>query len=230
MDRPFRSISGRFASVLLLFIAIDLVFILIHCVGWATFRLGWTNEIPHAFRISDDGSVPEVFNYLKWAILVGTLAWISLRDRWLTAFLWAVVFLLMLLDDSLQMHEAFGLILADHLPIGDDAALDPADVGELIYAALMAGLVGTMLAAAFRNADAASRRLTIVLTLVLAAFGFFSVFVDAVQRIAINAYPEISFLQDIFALIEEGGEMFVASTAAALILAPPPWMPVRPRP
>lgn len=225
MDRPVSGISGQFRSVLLFFLAIDICFILIHGVGWATFRLGWTEEVSTAFRITDDRSFPESFNYLKWAILVCALGWMSLRDRWLIALLWALVFLIVLLDDSLQIHESFGLMITDHLSLVDEGgALDPADVGELLYAAIMGGLVATILAAAVLRADATSRRLTQVLTLVLVAFGFFSVVVDAVHRVAINAYPQLGFMQDLFAMIEESGEMFVASTAAALILAPPLWL------
>lgn len=225
MDRPFPRIALPFRSVLLLFLAIDICFILIHGVGWATFRLGWTPEITHAFRISDDRSIPESFNYVKWTILVLALGWISLRDRWLTAFLWSVVFLLILLDDSLKIHETFGAMIAGQLGLEDGkTALDPADVGELIYAAIVGSLVATLAAISFFRADAVSRHLSLVMTLVLGAFAFFSVVMDAVQRIAINAYPQIGFLQDFFALVEESGEMFVASTAAALLLAPPLWL------
>jgi hypothetical protein len=223
MDRPFPWLSASFRTTLACFVALDICFILIHAGGWTTFRLGLTGEIPHLFRISEDRSIPESFNYVKWAILVVSLTWLGIRSRWNVPLAWAVVFLLMLLDDSLQVHESVGVLFAQSFHFAEGALLEPGDLGELLYAVLMGGLVAGLAGWAVLRADGPARQLSMTYLLVIIAFGFFSVVMDAAHRAVINSFPHIAFLQDFFALIEEGGEMLVASTAAALTLAPPTW-------
>ena len=223
MDRPFPFIAAPFRSVLLFFIAVDVAFILIHIGGWATFRLGLTGDVAFVLRISEDRSIPEMFNYFKWLIIVVALTKVAVRDQWLVAAGWAAVFLLLLLDDSLQLHETVGILIAENLQLQDDALLEAGDAGELIYAGVMGGLVALLAGSSLIRSDARSRKLSLTYILVIIAFGFFSVVVDAIHRGIINALPEDGLLQDIAAVLEEGGEMFVASAAAAITLAPRSW-------
>lgn len=223
VDRPFPFIGAPFRSVLYFFIAIDILFILIHAGAWATFRLGLTGDVPYMLRISEDRSLPEIFNYVKWTIIVVGLTKVGLRDRWLVPLGWAAVFLLLLLDDSLQFHESFGILIADRFQIPDDAYLEAADVGELIYALVMGGLVAVLAGTALLNSGRSARHLSVTYILVIIGFGFFSVIVDALHRAVINSFPGNGLLQDFAALVEEGGEMFVASAAAAATLAPLTW-------
>lgn len=223
MDRPFPFITAPFRSVLLFFIAVDITFILIHIGGWATFRLGLTGDVAFVLRISEDRSIPEMFNYLKWLVIVVGLTKVAFRDQWLVPAGWATVFLLLLLDDSLQLHETVGVLIAETFQLQDDALLQAGDSGELIYAGVMGGLVALLAGSSLLKSDPRSRQLSLAYILVIVAFGFFSVVVDAVQRGIINAFPEHGLLQDIAAVLEEGGEMFVASAAAAMTLAPRAW-------
>lgn len=223
MDRPFPLIKAPFLSILLFFIAIDVAFILVHIGGWATFRLGLTGDVAFVLRISEDRSIPEMFNYVKWLAIVVALTKVAIRDRWIVPMGWAAVFLMLLLDDSLQLHETVGILIADTLELQDDTLLEAGDSGELIYAMVMGGLVALLAVSSLVRSDPRSRQLSLTYSLVIVAFGFFSVVVDALHRGIINAFPDYGLLQDIAAVLEEGGEMFVASAAAAITLAPRAW-------
>ena len=82
LTRPFQSLAAPFWVVLLWLLAIDLGFILIHSVGFLLHRAGLAPEIPGIFVISRDWALPEMFNYLKWVVIIVALLRIALRDRW----------------------------------------------------------------------------------------------------------------------------------------------------
>lgn len=226
MNRPFPQMSASFRSILLVFLAVDVAFILVHVGGAVLHRLGVTGDVAPILRISEDLSIPEWFNYLKWAILFVALTLIALRDRWLMPFAWALVFLLLLLDDSLEFHESSGIFIADFFQLKDERLLTQSDLGELIYATVIGVVITALFILALIRSDMKSRRLGLTYMVVLVALGFFGVVVDAMHR-AVSALgddlPGTGVLQDLFALLEEGGEMFVASVAVALTLAPPAW-------
>lgn len=60
--------------------------------------------------------------------------------------------------------------------------------------------------------------------LVIVGLGFFGVGVDLIHQMVVHFaehYPSVGLLKHVFALIEDSGEMLVASVAVALTLAPP---------
>lgn len=66
--------------------------------------------------------MPEIFNYLKWALLVVLMAAVSRQVRRPPSPMFSALFLLVLLDDSLQFHERAGGVLAGVLDAGDHVA------------------------------------------------------------------------------------------------------------
>lgn len=224
MERPFKSISFPFRLVLLFFVAVDLCFILIHSSGWVFFRLGWTGEIPRMFRISEDRSFPEDFNYLKWAIISVSLIVVAIRDRWATPFLWALVFLMILADDSLQIHESIGWLMGERFGLEARFHLNPPDQGELFVFGIMGLSVVLLTGLSFTNSGASSRRLSTFYAMIIVALAIFGVVIDVIHQGIVNfadVNPSAAFFKHVFALLEDGGEMLVASLAVAFTLAPP---------
>lgn len=224
MNRPFDTLTAPFRTVVAWLLAVDIGFILIHGIGFLLHRAGLTGSVPSAFWISQDGALPEDFNYLKWAIIVVGLTRIAVRDRWGTPFAWALVFLLILVDDSLQIHETFGNLFAQYAELPPQFLLQPADLGELFVFGLMGLAVVVLTGRTFTHAGSRSRRLSLTYAAIVLALGFFGVGIDALHQ-AIAYFAEgnksAELFPHIFALIEDGGEMAVASIAAALTLAPP---------
>lgn len=224
MNRPFKVISFPFRSVLLFFIAIDLCLILIHSLGWVSFRFGWTVELPRLWRISEDRALPEDFNYLKWALISVSLIIIAIRDRWVIPFVWALVFLMILADDSLQIHETIGWHIGERLGLDVRFHLKPPEQGELFVFAVMGLSVVFLVGFSLTKAGASSRRLSTLYSLIIVALAFFGVVLDVIHQGIVNfadVNPSAAFFKHLFALLEDGGEMLVASFAVAFTLAPP---------
>ncbi|HEY6919624.1 MAG TPA: hypothetical protein VI412_10185 [Tabrizicola sp.] len=230
MDRPFRFLTAPFPTVLLWFTSVDLVFILVHGVGFLLHRAGLTGDVPHLLRISDDWALPESFNYLKWLIIILALTRVALRDRWWTPCAWALVFLLILADDSLQVHETFGRLIAESANLQAGFMVEASDLGELVVFGLMGLSVLLLTGASFTSAGARSRGLSIFYGLIIVGLGFFGVGIDFIHQAVVydgTAHPALDFWKHVFAMIEDGGEMLVASLAAAFTLAPLPLLQQR---
>ena len=224
LERPFPFLPGSFRTVAICLVSIDLAFILLHGVGFVLHRVGLTGQLPTMFWISQDGALPEVFNYLKWALIVAALSWLAFRDRWLTPFAWALVFLLILLDDSLQIHETLGVPIASYLGLADGFMIRPSDLGELLVFGAMGLSVVLLTGLSFLRGSPRSRRMSMTYAAIIMLLAFFGVGMDvlhqAVAQLA-EANSSVDILRRLFGMVEDGGEMIVASLATAVTLAPP---------
>jgi hypothetical protein len=97
------------AGVLLGFlVAADLVFLALHVLQAS--RLPWVEGLH--FRIDTDQGFAELFQYFKLMLIVGLLGVLCARHRYRVAGIWAAVFVVILLDDALMLHERLGVTLA----------------------------------------------------------------------------------------------------------------------
>lgn len=220
--RPFPVISQSFRTLLIAFIAIDLVFILVNATAIAAFHFRLIDAVPELLKITKDGALPEDFNYLKWAVIVVALTWISIRDHWLPPLFWAFVFAMILADDSMQLHERLGAFLASWSSLPSSTYFYGDDLGELLAFVVM-GLVALALTASlFTRHGASARAISLRYGLVIVVLGGFGVGVDSVHQIVSHLAEGTSvatLLSQLLGLIEEGGEMLVASFAVAMTIA-----------
>ena len=72
--RPFRIVGQSFKTLFIAFVAIDLGFILLNILAVGAHHLSLIDTVPEALRITQDGALPEEFNYLKWLIIVVSLS------------------------------------------------------------------------------------------------------------------------------------------------------------
>jgi hypothetical protein len=229
--RPFQFLTVPFRTLLVAMILVDLGFVLLNILAVAAKKAALIAEVPELLKVTHDASLPEDFNYLKWAVIVIALTWLAVRDRWLPPLLWAVVFVMILLDDSLQLHEWIGHEISDKSGLPSNSLLYADDLGEILVFVIMGLVVAALAATLFTQKGAAARVISLRFSLIMVGLGFFGVGVDAVHQMVAHLVENTtlaSLLPQILGLIEDGGEMIVGSIAVAITLAADPVHPAVP--
>ncbi len=224
MDRPFPIISQSFKVVLIAVLATDFAFILTDLLAFVAEKAQWIVVVPPFLKITRDGSLPELVGYLKWLVIIVGLVWLSIRDRWSAPFRWSLVFVMILADDSLQIHETLGLILWDKIPFPPSLYDRGEDISEVIAFGGM-GLVAIALTAPlFTRHGPVARAISLRLAMMVGGLVFFGVLIDFLhQLISLASKGTIvdGLLPPFMSLIEDGGEMVVASIILAFVVTFP---------
>lgn len=164
------------------------------------------------FLVTQDRGYGELFQYAKAGAGCFLLLLMARRRRSATALTWAGLLALVLMDDSLQLHERAGDLLGARLGLPAFGTLRSNQVGELLfYGALGVATLGA-LGYAWSRADAEDRALSRRLFGWFAALGFCAVVLDAVDSLMRKS----TWATD-FALLEDGGEMVVLSFLTATV-------------
>lgn len=180
-----------------LILAVD-VLLLILFLRWAYVEhLNITNSFFYGkLRFSSvDGSLMERWGYVKEACIVGLAAYAFLKSKEFFYAAYAVLFLGVLADDSLQIHEYIGTRLSDPALLGK--------WGSLPSAVLVSGVPLALALYGFHKLSS-SRKLPALM--LLAGFGlmaFFAVFVDGLHSVLIG----VEHFKTASAFIEDGGEL-----------------------
>lgn len=210
-----------FRRWLLAFLVIDLLLIADNVVLAVLSKLGVIDGVPQAFKVAGDRSVPESFNYVKWTISAFMLL-LTWRGTGRVLYLaLAAVFAVMLADDLLMIHEQVGAILSGWTTIRLGPGLRTQDTGELAVFGIIAAICVMILAVPFRRSDGPDRWFATRYAMIFAALVVVAVLMDAVHQ-AVAGWmtgPLTPYADFALALAEDGGEMFVASAAAALSIA-----------
>lgn len=190
------------AGWLWLFLAIDLGLIGMHFLRWG-----------EAWLLTTDGGWGERWGYMKEAATAVALLIAYRRSKQAIYAAWAAVFVYVLCDDALMIHELGGKALADLFAFTSLFGLRPRDEGELLVSAA-AGLL--LLGAgwfAFRRSDTAARLHSKVLLWLFAVLVFFGVVVDMAHIILASAGFSLRMN-----VLEDGGELMALSLLAAYAL------------
>lgn len=194
-------------AFLLLLLAIDFLFFFLHFLP----LFGVLND--PLFSLEEDGGYPERYQYAKTFSIVVLLIMVSAKAKVIGYGAWAVLFLYLLLDDALSIHESFGLHVATNLDFSPAFGLRARDFGELVVTAIAATLLLTPLAAFYWRGSNAFKIVSKCLFLLLVALAFFGIFVDMLH-VAIQQGWKVSFL---LGALEDGGEMVVISVMVAYV-------------
>ena len=162
------------------------------------------------FSIQSDYGYPEVFQYIKWFWIILLLAYLSIPRRELSLNLsqWCLFFTCLLIDDSLKIHENLGSFIASFLTVTPPFNLRLQDLGELIVVGFSGLILLAFILWGYIRGSIVSKVITRDLLLLVILLTFFGVAAD----MAHSAIPEDRrLLSDFFVLIEDGGEMIVAS-------------------
>jgi hypothetical protein len=200
---------------LIVLLAIDLVFSL----WFAGTRLLLNLEINEYLyelrflRIDADGGWPEWFGYAKTLLLILLLGRLTLSTRQLIYPALVFVFAIVLLDDSLEIHEELGKHLVGVLGLRPMLGVRARDVGEVITWAALGAIALPPVVAGLVFSKRTHVANGLALLLPFAGLLFFAIFIDQVYHVWRDAF----FGADIvLATLEDGGEMVVISVNCAL--------------
>lgn len=198
-----KRIPWRLGFILIAMFTIDIVFVLISIAEDAR---GFRDR----FHVALDNGPAEKFQYVKWALLSTMLACRAIFSRSSMPGAWAVLFLYLLIDDSQQIHERFGELISLAWHFHPMLGLRAQDFGELIVTAIATVPLALLIGTIYIFSRERERIFCRTMLLLLIALAFFGVVVDMIDIIA----PWRS-LQLALGIIEDGGEMIVASLMVA---------------
>jgi hypothetical protein len=186
--------------------------VLLHVFTLIVLKLGYDQAWTRCacLRLDEDGSYAELFNYAQ----VGACAFLLGRCFRLTGermyIGWALVFLFIVLDDSLMLHERFGEILTSNFVLPVLPGLRGQDTGELIVWGAMSVLLLPPLIYGLRAKTRESAGFAALFAIIFAALVFFAVGVDMLS-IAVGHWSR--YADELLAIVEDGGEIVVMAVA-----------------
>jgi hypothetical protein len=196
------------ASFLLLLIAADFSFIglqILHSWGYAG---------DPRFSLGAERGYAEVYQYVKFFWTAFILGWFTLEKREAVYVVGMLLFLYLLFDDSLTIHETVGGSLVDLFSLPSAFGLRGQDFGELGVSA-MAGIF--FLASgwvAYRHSGAFARRVGFYLLAGVFALAIFGVGMDLAHQLLASRF---SWIDTPLVVLEDGGELIVVSAISWFI-------------
>ncbi|HEY9612791.1 hypothetical protein [Allocoleopsis sp.] len=197
-------IKDSSSRLLYLFLATDLVFIILHLLYLNTDFV--SNKY---FSIQEDRGYAEIFQYIKeyWIFLL--LGILAIKQRSLLYLGWSLLFFYVLLDDFFAIHENLGEIASERLRLLPVFNLRAVDFGEVIVSACVGLFFLFFLAIAYRFGSRISRETSKYLIIMLFALAALGIAVDL-----LHSMLRFSSMEPLLVLVEDGGEMLVMSVIA----------------
>ena len=169
------------------------------------------NSLP--FSPENDRGYPEMFQYLKWCLIIVMFFIVAWKRRYPSYIVWALVFTYFLLDDAFRIHERFGGVMAEYVTFTPPLGLRAQDIGEFTIVALAGTILLIAIAFAYNKGSPLFRAASKDILLLIAGLVFFGVIVD-MAHISIFSFIANWKLDYTIGLIEDGGEMIMASLIA----------------
>jgi len=195
------AINGKF---FLLLLAIDLGFILLHFYNSVLIP---DSEFRSIFSLVDDTSISEKFQYFKWALIAALFVYMSIKRNIINYIPWGLIFIYLLLDDSLTLHERIGAVFAQGFTGVAPLSLRWQDVGELMVTAIAGGVLFSLLALAYYKGNRVFKKVTKDMLILFSVLVVFGVGIDMLGQMVDPG----RYMTFVFEVVEDGGEMFIAS-------------------
>jgi hypothetical protein len=202
-------LTNHFLQLLLI---ADLFFIVMHVFHLTPFMKAALPILrENAFSVSTDLGIGEGFQYIQELWIVLALVTVAAQKRNWAYSGWVVLFVFLLLDDMLRIHESLGElstnILARLITIPDSFSnLRLQDLGELAVAGALGLIFLSTISIPYFRGDLDTKKVFNALFLFLGIFVFFGVGLDFIDRL-FNA----RIIRESLKLLEDGGEMLVMS-------------------
>lgn len=169
-----------------------------------------TNLLGISFLLSTERGYAESFQYLKFFWVIILFVYLTKFSGTKNYIAWVILFLYLLCDDALQIHEKLGKSISQNFGFTPPFNLRLRDFGELAISSVAGAILLPILIFAFRTGDTYFRRLSKDLFILIICLLFFGVFIDIID-IALN-------IGHAGALIEDGGEMIVCSLILLIVI------------
>ena len=207
--------SGRpyTTNLLLALLALDLCIIGAY-IGFGFNALVMTGEdIPPLWNLAEEFSAAELLGYVKWLALAICLVWAYIRCGENIFLSFGGVFILILLDDSLQLHERGGALLVQTFELPSIFGVRGQDIGELGVWAMLGGLALGLLAWGYNSSSSATRPfayyfLAVLTVLVVAGIGLDLLNAHEMFR---REGLAMNIIAGLVTIAEDGTELIVAS-------------------
>jgi hypothetical protein len=154
------------------------------------------------FLVTRERGFGEIFQYGKAASATVLLAVLAVRQRSRAALLWSLLLAFVACDDSMQLHERAGPLLAAALTLPAIGSLRPQHLGELLFYAIGCLVVATAFVIVWRRADAEDAR---IMRGLIWSFG--ALVMCAVGLDALSSFTHGTAVGPLCAVLEDGGEM-----------------------
>jgi hypothetical protein len=214
---PLPQLNVRLAWFCGILLCVDIFFIIIFAIHEISIDLQRTDKrwLSEEWNIERDWSYAEIFGYIKILVIIITLASINKVWKRPVYLTFIVVFVFVLADDALQLHERFGERIAVTLEFGPWGGLRARDPGEmLVWAAAGIPLLGAAAFALVRSPEQ-DRRNGLLLIAGLAVLALFAVVAD-MAHVALGSAFRGAY--DLLTLIEDGGEQITLSLICGLAI------------
>jgi len=195
------NLEKRSNKLFILLILADLVFMLIHVLYTMDVV---TNPL---WSIKKDFGYAERYQYIKEGWIVLLLFIMAIKRSHIIYLTWSTLFMYLLLDDSLRIHERMGSYLFIYFKLQPAFNLRGQDFGELGVSMLFGSLLFLFIGCAYLFCDTVAKQISKHLFILVLALAFCGVFVDTFHR----AIPFGPFGKSIRVLVEDGGEMLIMS-------------------
>jgi hypothetical protein len=226
---PADPVAGSGGRAFLWLLAIPVVLIVIDALVFWMAERGAIARMPAAFKLSDKSSILSYLLPFAWLAMAINLSRAQRRhdSAVFRTLFWITVVLG--LDDSLELHEAFGGWIGHRfagLPL-----LSGDHYGELLVFAGFAIVMPVCLARAIRRSPPIDRGWGILFFILLGMGAVFGVVIDAFGGLILKLLPgETAWLRHGRGVVEEGGEGLVTFAMCALSFIAARSMPLGPAP
>ena len=199
-------------SLLLVLVAIDSLFAAIYVYFGLGMMFGFEDNIPFMFHIGKDWTYPEIWGYVKWVIgaIITLLLYARTGKKPYLAI--ALVFIMLLLDDSLRGHEQSGVLISIFAGNIGFTALDIGH-GEVIAFGLIGLLAALFLFLGGLREPRELQRQLVIVAVILMVGAFFAVFLDFIRGYFVVDSPFERFLT----VLEDYGETVAKSVVVAYV-------------
>jgi hypothetical protein len=215
-----------FFWLLALLVLGDAAFIAVHVVTrYMVWRGLLDSSAASAYSLTTDGAIAEQFNYAK-LLVAGVMMAIAWRCSQVPLYVgFAVMFFILLCDDSLQIHETGGAWISRAFGFVPMLGLRAVDFGELIVMGAMGALALVALTAGSLRTP---KDQSIFLPYFLGAIGllvFCGGLIDMAHVAVSSGGSELvrGVRVMVFSILEDGGEMIATSFLCAYAAAAMVW-------
>lgn len=195
-----------------LFLAADVA----HTLGEGTERGVLGIFAPEAWAGDDDGSHLEVWGHIQMVAASVILLVLSVSHRIFVFFAWALLLIVIVVDDLFQVHEKVGEYFVEVLNLQSALGLRAEDFGELLTWASLGLLVLLPLAVGHWRAGAWARRQSWSFVAILALLAVFAIGLHLLA-IVVQGHVSEQVLQ-VVALGETAGEIIPMSLFLAFTI------------